>query len=59
MNLIALLDKYPPRTVQAGSRTLSYRESGTGARTMVLLHGVGTIRLRGCSSLTSLLPVAA
>ena len=42
MNLIALLDKYPPRTVQAGSRTLSYRESGTGARTMVLLHGVGT-----------------
>ena len=42
MNLIALLDKYPPRTVQAGSRKLSYRESGKGPRTLVLLHGVGT-----------------
>ena len=42
MNLIALLDKYPPRTVQGGSRTLSYRESGKGPRTLVLLHGVGT-----------------
>jgi pimeloyl-ACP methyl ester carboxylesterase len=42
MSLLALLDKYPPRTVQTGSRKLSYRESGKGARTLVLLHGVGT-----------------
>jgi pimeloyl-ACP methyl ester carboxylesterase len=42
MNLSSLLDKYPPRTVQAGARQFSFRESGSGPRTLVLLHGIGT-----------------
>ena len=42
MSLIGLLDKYPQRTVQAGARTLSFRESGAGERCLVLLHGIGT-----------------
>ena len=42
MSLLALLDKYPTRTVQHGGRTYSFRESGAGEQTLVLLHGIGT-----------------
>ena len=56
MSLISLLDKYPPRTVQAGTRTFSYRESGTGPRTLVLLHGIGTDSASWVQQLAALAP---
>lgn len=46
MNLSRLLEQYPPQTVQAGARQLSYRASGDAGKrtapTLVLLHGIGT-----------------
>lgn len=46
MNLSRLLEQYPPQTVQAGARQLSYRASGGAGKrtapTLVLLHGIGT-----------------
>ena len=42
MSLLTLLDKYAVRTVERDGRLWSFRESGAGKTTLVLLHGIGT-----------------
>jgi pimeloyl-ACP methyl ester carboxylesterase len=42
MSLTALLEKYAPCTVEHHGRLYSFRQSGKGERTLVLLHGIGT-----------------
>ena len=61
MNLNRLLEQYPPRTVQAGARQLSYRATASGkhrtATTLVLLHGIGTDSASWVQQLEAFAPV--